>query len=432
MASSSKRKKQAFPILTAHQISFEQQPPQPYYNPNEQAQLGQYQNQYQVRPKQHAAKPAADAHESSDTEPSIATDEEDEKERTAPHHKPSPNTNAQTAHHAHTHDDDDHDGKEEKGLLSKIAEKAKEAVGIKEAPKLKNTKVTIELPRDVLTAFFLLRLPRDKSRGIDPKSLKRGEQYPLPAYWEDYALYGKVCLWLSVLIPYGIQWYVLCTLLGELADNWEEFSTLNNNDPWFNTTAFSVLFLYMWKDLASFYYSVWYYIKYLQEKSGGITKNLTHAASAGAEITKQATKTHVADVSHVSVAEVATEAVEEVKTAIKFIEFRLWLISVIVLYVGLTCYSLLSIPLAETLVDKLEVSLSIFFILEVDDWAYELFIAQANILDDAEFDVQIIVKKDRKGVVKRQQKQLAVTLILLGSSVFACWLVSFAINNRFG
>ena len=99
------------------------------------------------------------------------------------------------------------------------------------------------------------------------------------------------------------------------------------------------------------------------------------------------------------------------------------------LYVGLTTYSLLSIPLAESLVDKLEVSLGIFFVLEVDDWAYELFIAQANILDDEEFDVEVIVKKDRKGFVRRQQKHLATTLIVVISSVMAFWAIAYTVNE---
>ena len=105
------------------------------------------------------------------------------------------------------------------------------------------------------------------------------------------------------------------------------------------------------------------------------------------------------------------------------------LLSVVFLYVGLTGYSLLSIPLAESLVDKLEVSLSIFFVLEVDDWAYELFIAQTNILEDEEFDVEIFVKKDRRGFVRRQQRQLAKTLILVISSVIAFWAVAYGVNK---
>ena len=108
-------------------------------------------------------------------------------------------------------------------------------------------------------------------------------------------------------------------------------------------------------------------------------------------------------------------------------EYRL--LSVVFLYVGLTCYSLLSIPSAESLVEKLEVSLSIFFVLEVDDWAYELFIAQANLLDDEEFDVEVIVKKDREGFVRRQQKHLATTLIVVLLSIWGFWILGWLVEE---
>ncbi len=65
----------------------------------------------------------------------------------------------------------------------------------------------------------------------------------------------------------------------------------------------------------------------------------------------------------------------------------------------------------------------------MDDWAYELFIAQANILDDEEFDVHVVVKKDRKGFVQKQQKHLATTVILVISSIVAFWVLGWGLNQ---
>ena len=87
---------------------------------------------------------------------------------------------------------------------------------------------------------------------------------------------------------------------------------------------------------------------------------------------------------------------------------------------------------------------------EVDDWAYELFIAQANILEDEEFDVQVIVKKDRQGFVRRQERvelslcvcdtcaalntvclrqHLRYTLILVVGSILGFWGISMALGQ---
>ena len=83
-------------------------------------------------------------------------------------------------------------------------------------------------------------------------------------------------------------------------------------DFWYNTVAFSILFLYMWKDLASFYYSVWKYVVYLQKRKGGIVDNLKQAA-----VDVVHTKDDTIDAS-----EAAAEAKEELGVAVKFIEFR--------------------------------------------------------------------------------------------------------------
>ena len=63
-----------------------------------------------------------------------------------------------------------------------------------------------------------------------------------------------------------------------------------------------------------------------------------------------------------------------------------------------------------------QVSLSVFVVLEVDDWAYDLFIGQENILDDEEFNVRVFIKKDRDEFVRKQEKVKCFNSFLL--SVF--------------
>lgn len=115
-----------------------------------------------------------------------------------------------------------------------------------------NSESTIiqELPRDILTAFFLLKLPRDDSRC----RMAVGEK--APPYWEDFSCMGRFYLWCAVLLPYAIQFFVLGALGKEIPQLWEEFDVPILQDLWWNTTAFSVLFVYMFKDLVSFYSSV--------------------------------------------------------------------------------------------------------------------------------------------------------------------------------
>jgi len=407
---SPKKKLPAFPITPAKQISFEQQKPVPYYNDDEKALLAQTNDYYSGQP---AGPPPEAYNKAKKGGQSVHSEQKYEHVRDS--------SKLQDKH------DGDNDESAAKGLLNKMTT----AIGLgdkdKPKPKMKTTRVTIELPRDVLTAFFLLRLPRDMSRGVDVKALPRG-QTELPPYWVEYDLSGKVCLWLAVLMPYIIQWFVTAVLMQELVVRWDELQEQSpQGDFWYNTVAFAILFLYMWKDLASFYYSVWRYIQYLQKQKGGFTDQLKHAVAASAEVAVNTTKNAVG--SGADADEHATEeAKETVGTAVKFIEFRLWLLSVIFLYLSLTAYSLISIPLQEGLIDKLEVSLSIFFILEVDDWAYELFIAQPNILDDDEFDVTVITKKERVGLIKERQRKLLVTLVLVVSSVFVFWLISWGFS----
>lgn len=67
--------------------------------------------------------------------------------------------------------------------------------------------------------------------------------------------------------------------------------------------------------------------------------------------------------------------------------------------------------------------------LEVDDWAYELFIAQADILDDDEFDVVIVVQKNKEEIWKEKQKKLAWTFSIVVSSIMFFWILGWVISQ---
>merc|ERR550539_2070933 len=90
------------------------------------------------------------------------------------------------------------------------------------------TELILELPRDILTAFFLLRLPRDHSR----YGIAKGESKA--PKWHEYSRWGKLCLWCSVLLPYFVQFYVMGVLLGDLNDT---LSDLESTDLFDNFAA---------------------------------------------------------------------------------------------------------------------------------------------------------------------------------------------------
>ena len=195
--------------------------------------------------------------------------------------------------------------REKKGLLGKFG-----AIigGNKEK---EETEISIELPRDILTAFFLLRLPRDASRGVSEEDNAFNT-----SYWDNLAFYGKVFLWFAVLVPYMVQWFVLFILLRELKEKWDVVWDVDtDSDFWYNTAAFSVLFLYVWKDLASFYFSLWRYVSWVQSKQGGILQNLKTAATETAHI-----------VSADDAVGTANDAKNALKTTVKFVEFKIWYI----------------------------------------------------------------------------------------------------------
>ena len=64
-------------------------------------------------------------------------------------------------------------------------------------------------------------------------------------------------------------------------------------------------------------------------------------------------------------------------------------------------------------------AISIFFILEVDDWAYQLFIGYNMILRDSDFDIELQAQRqDHDKQLKRNKLHLWISLAVIIFSVF--------------
>jgi len=293
----------------------------------------------------------------------------------------------------------------------------------------RHSTITIELPRDILTAFFLLRLPRDGSRNGIEKGVRKD---PL---WDDYTRWGRGCLWCSVLIPYIIQFYVLINLIGDIQDSYTDLADISLAESFFmNTCAFSVLFVYLWKDLALLYYSVWFYINWFEQKELQGEKAFDGVMRTGRDLLSAAADSFHAQDSSMKKEHQrkVSDAKMELQPAVEFLVFKVWLLAVFVLYVGITVYALITIPLSDKLIEKLEDTLGIFIVLEVDDWAYELFIAKNNILDDEDFDVNVVVQKSQEDLVKKREMLLTRTLVFVVISIFSAWAIAYGLQTWIG
>ena len=150
--------------------------------------------------------------------------------------------------------------------------------------------------------------------------------------------------WCAVLLPYFVQFYVLFVLIGDLNEELDDIVSENLFEDFTgNTTAFAVLFIYMWKDLALLYSSVWFYINWLGRREGGILGNLADAAENVVGATKELyERTDTLAVQRAKDKE--STAKKQSKLAIKFLVFKVWIALVVLLYFGLTIYALLIIP----------------------------------------------------------------------------------------
>ena len=89
-----------------------------------------------------------------------------------------------------------------------------------------------------------------------------------------------------------------------------------------------------------------------------------------------------------------------------------------VLYAGFALSS------TRGIADELAVAINIFFVLEIDDWASELFVIGPGVLDDQQFDVTVPVSKEN-GHCKMREKRLQRVTLLLVVSVVACYAMSY-------
>merc|ERR1719295_1234715 len=102
---------------------------------------------------------------------------------------------------------------------------------------------------------------------------------------------------------------------------------------------------------------------------------------------------------------------------LSFTPLKVFLVSTFVLYAGFALYSLVEIANTESgITDKLEVAINIFFVLEIDDWACELFVLGPGVLDDDDFDIDITIAESEETHTKNVEKRLKwITFLLLSS-----------------
>ena len=137
-----------------------------------------------------------------------------------------------------------------------------------------------------------------------------------------------------------------------------------------NLASLTVLFVYMFKDISAVIQATWYYVR---------------------RVEKEAKHGHDVD----------------------FVQFRILMLCSFVLYAALLFYTIFEMNQVHNILVKLEVALEIFFVLEVDDWAYLLFIAQNDFLDDEDFDVHVSYEVDAKERQKNRETRLWISLLVV-------------------
>lgn len=79
---------------------------------------------------------------------------------------------------------------------------------------------------------------------------------------------------------------------------------------------------------------------------------------------------------------------------LEFTFFQYWIFSVLVgdilLHLAVAALSILAIGDQDNISDQLGISLSFFFILEFDEWMYDVFIKDFDVLEDDDFTVEIV------------------------------------------
>ena len=143
-----------------------------------------------------------------------------------------------------------------------------------------------------------------------------------------------------------------------------------------NLTSLIVVFLYMFKDVSAVIQATLYYLKRIE-----------NASHTGHDL--------------------------------NFYQYRVLIALNLAQYACLLLYAIFEMNQVHSILVKLEVALEIFFMLEVDDWAYSLFFADNDFLDDADFDVHMPFEVGAKDRQKQREKRLWISLVVVFGAMFA-------------
>ena len=280
-----------------------------------------------------------------------------------------------------------------------------ESVDNKDKMDTKPEMEVIELPRDVLAAYFLIH--------------ETGK-------WDKFDCCGKFGILISLIFPFFIQTYTLVMLLTLETEPLNDISF--DTDFYQNAITLAVLFLYLWKDVIGYWNSLWFYMRIVDKKKAKLKElskqtGMESSIDSKTELITDDNNKNIIDskeviiddnkedVSLIKYAKGAGKAANKFgKQALKvtkdigstvgkgaiyaidtahFLSIRILILYVFILYAGFAFYSISAMSQSQSFSEKLEVILSIFFVLEIDDWSFDLFILSNNILDDDEFNVEI-------------------------------------------
>lgn len=223
------------------------------------------------------------------------------------------------------------------------------------------------------------------------------------------------------MFGFGFSWFAQFTVFGSLIGStiesfFGEFEwNFEDSDFVYNLVAICALFMYLWNDVMAYYNSVWYYVS-LKEKQLKTGFNLS-----GRRIVGDA----VHNIANMDASKIAGALTGDTMTnLVSFGLFRGFLIATFVLYAGFGLYSLVEIAATEGITDKLEVAVNIFFVLEIDDWACSLFVLGPGVLDDDDFDVDVVLE-DEDDHTKGIERRLKWITSLLVISILASYATSY-------
>ena len=289
-----------------------------------------------------------------------------------------------------------------------------------------SVEMVIELPRDILTAWILCRLN---------------------GRWDDLGKCGKASIMMGLIGVYIIQYMVFAAYVTNIDYHQLAVSDTDSGTWWYTLVALCVLFMYLWRDVISFYNSVWFWVEFMRNggQDKGAFKSLSRfkdikglgsglvsgVKGAGSGVLAKA-KDAGSGMKNIgsgmknlgSGMKNMGSGVMGLGSSTKWWQFRLGLLSVFVLYFGFAMYSIVAIGGGEDLLDKIEVAISVFFVLEIDDCACELFILGPGVLDDGDFDVSITIEESQKDANDRVERRLKWTSIIVFTSIFACYVPS--------